>query len=185
MHDNRYSSEKINSIFENAATVDMNLGDFDGIWTRCPNCNHSYENDLLLATSAGYPKYIKEKNVGDPRLKAFLLAESHMTLLQGLKGADHLDDSYVEEGRQLANKILKKFLPKIKNSPLVPQQRQLEFEADLHRLGLSYYAEDSGGYEAAIEYEKRARELFEILASGAIPLMYDQDYEGELYFDVS
>ena len=157
----------------------MDPGIFAGIWTTCPNCHQSYDNDLELATSAGFLNYIEEMDMPDQQLKAFLRVEAHMTLLSGLRSACHLDESYKEEGRQLANKILR-LLPKLEKSTVVPQQRKLELDADLHRNGISFFAEKNGDYEAALAAEKRARELFEILASGAIPLCYDQDYEGEL-----
>lgn len=156
----------------------MNPGEFEGIWTNCPSCKQGYQNDLRLATSAGFMNYIEEKDMS-PDMKAFLRVESHMSFLSGLRDACHLDETYIEEGSQLANKILKRLLPKIQKNALVPQQRKLEQEAVLHG-GLSYFAEKNGDYEAALAAEKRSRELFEILASGAIPLMYDQDYEGEL-----
>lgn len=158
----------------------MDAGEFAGIWTTCPNCHQSYENDLELATSAGFLNYIEEMDMPDQQLKTFLRVEAHMTLLYGLKSACHLDESCMEEGRQVANKILKRLLPKLEKSTLVPQQRRLELDADLHRMGISYFAEVKGDYEAALAANKRARECFEILASGAIPLCYDQDYEGEL-----
>lgn len=80
----------------------------------------------------------------------------------------------------MCNKIKQRLLPKLQKSTLVPQQRRLELDADLHRNGISYFAWLKDDYEAALAAKKRARELFEILASGAIPLIYDQDYEGKL-----
>lgn len=77
---------------------------------------------------------------------------------------------------------MKELLPKLKKEKgsIVPQQRLLELEADLHRTTLSYIAEDKGDYAAAIEHEKHALSLFQLLSSGAIELMYDiNDYEGE------
>ena len=104
-----------------------------------------------------------------------------MTLLIGLKDAVHIDDSYFEEMEQVADKILKRFLPNVKKATsIVPQQRQLELEADLYRFGLSYIAEDKGDYAAAIEYEKHALSLFQLLSSGAVDFAYEcSDYEGE------
>mmetsp|Transcript_2457 Transcript_2457/g.4450 ORF Transcript_2457/g.4450 Transcript_2457/m.4450 type:complete len:423 (-) Transcript_2457:282-1550(-) len=165
----------------------MNPGDFAEIWTSCPNCNQSYENDLGLATSAGFMNYIEEKDDVSPDLqmkgmKAWLRVESNMTFLTGLRNACHLDESYIEEGRQISNKILKRLLPKIQKSTLPPQQRKLELEADLHGNDLAFFAEKNGDYEAALAAGKRARELFEILASGAIPLIYEQDYEAKIAF---
>ena len=77
---------------------------------------------------------------------------------------------------------MKELLPKLKKEKgsIVPQQRLLELEADLHRTTLSYIAEDKGDYAAVIEHEKHALSLFQLLNSGAIELMYDiNDYEGE------
>ena len=157
----------------------LNPGEFAGIWTSCPNCHQSYENDLDLATAAGFVNYIEEKDIPDQQMKPFLRVEANMIFMSSLKGACHLDESYIKEARQVCNKIKQRLLPKIQKSTLVPQQRKLELDADLHRNGISFFARKEGDYEAALAAKKRARELFEVLASGAIPLTYDQDYEGE------
>ena len=149
------------------------------MWTRCPNCHHAYENDLGLALSAGFVKYFEEKEIVGPVKDLFRL-ESHVSLMNGLRSAVHLDESLNEELEQVANKILKRLLPKVKKSTLVPTQRQLEVEADVRRSGLSFFAEKRGDYDAALEHEKRAHELFVLLESGAIELLYEQDYEGAL-----
>lgn len=157
----------------------LDPGQFAGIWTSCPNCHQGYENDLDLATAAGFVNYIEEKDIRDQQMKAFLRVEANMLFMNSLRCAYHLDESYVKEARQVCNKIQKRLLPKIQKSNFVPQQRKLEIDADLHRGGISFFAQEEGDYEAALAAEKRARELFEVLASGAIPLIYDQDYEGE------
>eukprot|EP00985_Skeletonema_marinoi_P029428 scaffold27830_cov157-Skeletonema_marinoi.AAC.2 len=152
----QYATDKIDTIFENTKLGGhMNPGDFAEIWTSCPNCNQSYENDLGLATSAGFMNYIEEKDDVSPDLqmkgmKAWLRVESNMTFLTGLRNACHLDESYIEEGRQISNKILKRILPKIQKSTLPPQQRKLELEADLHGNDLAFFAEKNGDYEAAL-----------------------------------
>ncbi len=175
----RYATEKIDSMFEemhSGGSVDF--GELAGIWNSCPNCHQCYENDLDLATAAGFVNYVEEKDI-DQELKAFLRVEAHMTFLSSLRCSYHLNESYIKEGRQVCNKIQKRLLPKVQKSTLVPQQRKLELDADLHRNGISFFARKEGDYEAALAAKKRARELFEVLASGAIPLTYDQDYEGE------
>ena len=158
----------------------MNPGEFAGIWTSCPNCHQGYENDLDLATAAGFVNYIEEKDIPDQQMKLFLRVEANMIFMSSLKAACHLDESYIKEARQVCNKIQKRLLPKIQKSTLVPQQRKLELDALLHMNGISFFAREEGDYEGAVAAEKRARELFEILASGSIPLIYDQDYEGKL-----
>jgi len=159
----------------------MDAGGWNSKWTVCPNCKQPYENDLNLAMSAGFVRYIEEKE-GLMNLRGFILTESYLALLTGFKRAVHIEDSYFEELEQAANKIMKELLPKLKKEKdsIVPQQRLLELEADLHRTTLSYIAEDKGDYAAAIEHEKHALSLFQLLNSGAIELMYDiNDYEGE------
>ena len=162
-----------------ASTRGMNTGDFEGMWTQCPTCQHAYENYLGLALSAGWAKYVEEKEIVDSQMKNLLRLESHMSLMMGLKGAVHLDDSHFDELGQVANTIIKQLLPKVEKSTLLPQQHKLEVEADVRRLGLSYFAEENGDYDAALEHQKRAHELFGLLESGAIELLYEQDYEGE------
>lgn len=164
-------------VLDSGGTIDP--GGFGGIWTSCPNCYQNYENELYLATAAGYVNYVEGTDM-EQELKDFVRIEAHMAFLSGLRGACHLNESYIKEGRQMCNKIKQRLLPKLQKSTLVPQQRRLELDADLHRNGISFFAWLKDDYEAALAAKKRARELFEILASGAIPLIYDQDYEGKL-----
>ena len=179
----RYATQQIDSEIDGSksGSVELNPGGWNSKWSVCPNCKQPYDNDLNLAMSAGFVRYIEEKE-GLMNLKGFILTESYMALLTGFKSAVHIDDLYFEELEQAANKILKELLPKLmkEKDSIVPQQRLLELEADLHRTTLSYIAEDKGDYAAAIEYEKHALSLFQLLSSGAIDLMYDlSDYEGE------
>jgi len=125
-------------------------------------------------------QYIEQKE-GLFHIRDFLIVESYMTLLNGLKDAVHIDDSYFEEMEQVADKIIKRFLPNVKKATsIVPQQRQVELEADLHRIGLSFIATTNGDYAAAIKYDRHAISLFQLLISGAIDITYEcSDYEGE------
>ena len=170
----RYSTQLLDSEVNGSDNI-MSPGEWCSKWTICPNCNQPYDNDLGLALSAGYVQYIEEKE-GLFDLKGFVLTESYMALLTGLRCAD---DSYFEDLEQVADKILKELLPNMVDNPICPQQRLLEVEADLRRMTLSYIARKKRDYAAAIKCEERARDLFQVLSSGAVELIYElSDYEG-------
>ena len=149
-------------------------------WIICPNCHQDYSNDLCIAMAAGHVKQIED--LKEERLYSWLhqwlRCEAHMAFLHSLKDADNFQVSYIDEIGLLSKKILNHLLPKVKKK-YVPLQRQLEFKADLNHLGLSYYAEMKEDYETALNCEKRALEIFEMLDKGAIELSYEADYEGE------
>ena len=98
----RYATQQLDSDYDNFRNRDA--GTQPGLWylkwTICPNCNQPYDNDLGLALSAGYVQYIEQKD-GLFHIRDFLIVESYMTLLIGLKDAVHIDDSYFEEMEQV------------------------------------------------------------------------------------
>ena len=154
-------------------------------WIICPNCHQYYSNDLTVAMAAGYRKQIEDLNeeLRIPQLHQWFRCEAHVSLVDNLKEADNFQGIHLDEIGQLSNVILKELIPKIKNhDSVVPRQRQLELDADVHDGGLSYYAEIKEDYETAINLKKRGLKILELLNSGMIELSYEADYEGEKFY---
>ena len=177
----RYSTKLVEEEFRIAtAGRAIHPGMLHYRWIICPNFRQDYVGTLSVALAAGYLKQVEElkEDWQYSWLHQWLRSEAHMAFLHSLTDPDHFQVPNIDEIGQLSKKILNHLLPKIQTN-YVPRQRQLDLEAALYRIGLSFYANRNGTYETAIKFKKRALQIFEMLDKGAIELSYEADYEGE------
>lgn len=135
-------------------------------WKICPNCNQEYLKELLADMATSYVQFTQDliaNEASDLPCKQWLHLEALNHKLRSLENI--FSTSCIEDGKQLANKILSmlgqikgQYPTSFEDAPeIIPELRRLQLEAESY-IGLGHFSYDEGteeGTKAAIKYYLR------------------------------